>query len=53
MLLSVKAKKGIEIIEDRIECEIIEDRKVDYYELIEDKKGEEFRLNIVLKGCWI
>ena len=45
MLMSVKAKKETEIIEDKIECEIIEDRKVDYYELTEDKKDEEFSRN--------
>ena len=45
MLMSVKAKKEIEIIEDKTECEIIEDEKVDYYELVEDKKDEEFSKN--------
>ena len=36
MLMSVKVKKEIEIIENKIECEIIEDQKVEYCELIKD-----------------
>ena len=42
ILMSVKVKKET-IIEDNIECEIIENRKVDYYELTKDKKDEEIK----------
>ena len=45
MLMSAKAKKEIEINEDKIECEIIEYKKAEFCKLIEDQKVQKFSKN--------